>query len=91
MMSGIVLNWESAHAAARDAANRNMRARRAKNPRLRERWSVADGNVYVVKLEYLALLFFRSNYELPYGPVDLREAWMALSGTRGESVIAGTA
>ena len=87
MAKGLVLNWDSAHAVAQDAARANMRARRAKNPRLRERLSAADHDIYVAKLEYLAVLFFRTNFELPIGPVDLREAWMALAETRGQGVL----
>lgn len=83
---GLVLNWDSAQAISWDTADRNMRARRAKNPKLRERWSRADANVAVEKLEHLALVFFRANYELPYGPIDLREAIMALAETRGAGV-----
>ena len=85
-MRGLVLNWDSAHAVATDRARANMRARRAKNPRLRERLSAADHHVYVATLERLAALFFRANCEAPYGPVDLREAWMALAETRGDGV-----
>ena len=83
-MKGLILNWDSAHAVAQDAAFRNMRARRAKNPRLRERLSAADHNVYVATLERLAVTFYRANVEDVYGPVDLREAWMTLAETKGQ-------
>lgn len=84
-MRGLVLNWDSAHCVATDAANVNMRARRAKNPKLKARWSQADSAVYCAKLERLAEVWYRSECAV-YGPVDMREAWMLFAETRGQGV-----
>lgn len=85
-MRGLVLNWDSAHCVAHDEASRNMRSRRAKNPKLKERWSHADSAVYVAKLEHLVMVWYRSEQLALHGPVDIREAWMLFAETRGQGV-----
>lgn len=85
-MKGLVLNWDSAHAVAHDEADRNMRRRRAKNPSLKERWSRADSNVYAAKLEELVMLWYRMEHPGFVGPVDIRDAWIDFTQTRGQGV-----
>lgn len=82
-MRGLVLNWDSIHAIATDEAHRNKRARIGKNPKLKDRLSRADHEIYCQKIEHLTMLFYRAKHDGFIGPVDIREAWIELTETRG--------
>jgi hypothetical protein len=79
-MSGILLTYKSAISSAHDAANMSMRAA------CRKKWSRADADVYTETLDRLAIAFFRAHCDVPFGPVDIRQAHYALSHTHGMSV-----
>ncbi len=78
-MAGIILTYDIAMAAGKDAANRNMRKH------CRDVWSDEDYNIAVARTEELALAFYRGNYGEEPASVDV--AFMALAETRGMSCI----
>jgi hypothetical protein len=78
---GIILTYDIAMAAGQDEANRRMRAAG------RKKWSRADYNACIDRVNRLAVVFYYANDPEPVGPVELAVACFALQQTRGMSCI----
>lgn len=79
-MSGIILTYDVAMAAGKDAANRNMRKAG------RSVWSDEDFRLAANRTEELAMAFYRANFPDAGEPTP-DTAYAALAETRGMSCV----